>query len=227
MPEAAVRTGDAGRQPVAEDVRDGTRGEVKHGDVGGRQVAGLPYLDSGLDRAAALGERRGQRRSDRPRATGGDGPAVPVSGGDDAQRDGGGERVVQRPECMRRHAAEQCPTALGAEQPGEHGTRQECWKSEPSQSEWMLRYPQQRSHDVLAQHIEAGSRPGERQPPASTVRPRPAAVSSTERCSTPASPPSSGCTQSISGRRQIRPCRSRLRLCRNADPTAMGWIAEQ
>src|SRR6478609_3306308 len=55
----------------------------------------------------------------------------------------------------------------------------------------------------------------------------PWAVVSTERYSTPALPPSSGWTQSISGRRQDRPYRSRPSPARNCEPTAIGWIAEQ
>ena len=55
----------------------------------------------------------------------------------------------------------------------------------------------------------------------------PSAVASTERYSTPALPPSSGWTQSISGRRQDRPYRSRPSPARNCEPTAIGWIAEQ
>ena len=75
------------------------------------------------------------------------------------------------------------------------------------------------------------SYPAEGRPKASRQRapsrPSPAAVSSTDRYSRPASPPSSGCAQSISGQRQDNPYLSRPRPVRNGEPTAIGWKAEQ
>ena len=62
-------------------------------------------------------EQRGQRVGDRARSAGRDRPAVPVAGGEDAEPDRGGQRPVQRPEGVRRDAAEQRPRLLGAEQP--------------------------------------------------------------------------------------------------------------
>ena len=58
-------------------------------------------------------------------------------------------------------------------------------------------------------------------------RPRPAAVSSIERCMTPAPPPSSGWARSTSGQAHSRPWRSRPSEVSDGAPGAIGCAAEQ
>ena len=76
---------------------------------------------------------------------------------------------MQRPEGMGRNTSEQCPALLGAEHPGERGPGQHRGGTEPGQLQRMVREPQQRAHDVLAERVELGARVAERQPPARPV----------------------------------------------------------
>ena len=78
---------------------------------------------------------------------------------------------------------------------------------------------------IRASRERAGRSKTRRQAPPSGPSPR--AVSSIERSITPALPSSSGWAQSTSGQRHSRPWRSSSSDCRNGDPTAIGWTAEQ
>ena len=62
-----------------------------------------------------------------------DRPAVPVSGGDDAETNRRGHRIVKRPKCMCRNTTEQCPRTLCAEHPGQRRGGKHRGQPEPGQ----------------------------------------------------------------------------------------------
>jgi len=100
---------------------------------------------------------------------GGDGPAVAMSGGEDAEPDRRGHRVVQRPKGMGRNTSEQCLGLVRTKPPsqgrrGEHGRR-----TEPGQCQWMARHPEQWSHDVLGEGVKSLRRSAEQRPPPAVV----------------------------------------------------------
>ena len=204
------------RQPVAQDVGHRRRGQIEHRDVGRRQLRRRLDPDAGLDLAAQIAQQRRHRVGDRLRSARRHRPAVPVAGGDDAQPDRRGHRVVQRPEGMCRNASEQRPRRSGAEQPGAARTREAPWAApnRASVSGWC---GTRSSGPMMSsrQRVEVRRRLAERQPP-----PRPVAAEAGRGLVHRAVQHAGaavveGCTQSISGHRHDRPYRSSSRLFRN------------
>ncbi len=80
---------------------------------------------------------------------------------------------MQWPKRMRGNASEQCPALVGAKQPGQHrgGKHRRC--TEPGQCDRVPGNAQQRTHDVLGQHVESLRSPIEQGPPAATIGAQP------------------------------------------------------
>jgi len=76
---------------------------------------------------------------------------------------------VQRPKRMGRNPSEQGSALFGAKQSGECGRRKHRGRSEPGQHQRVVRRPQQRPHDVLAQRVEPRGGISEGEPPAASV----------------------------------------------------------
>ncbi len=76
---------------------------------------------------------------------------------------------MQRPEGMGRNTTEQSPSLVGAEHPGERGRGKHRGRAEPGQLQWVMREPQQRAHDVLAERVESRRRIAERALPPRSV----------------------------------------------------------
>ncbi|GAQ67540.1 hypothetical protein SsS58_07996 [Streptomyces scabiei] len=102
-----------------------------------------------------------------------------------------------------------------------------CGPKAASRSGWRGTWVSGRMRSSASASKPSASGPNTRRHRRPSAPPSPSAVSWTDRRSTPASPESSGCAQSMSGRRQVRPWRPRSRLRRNGEPTAIGWVAEQ
>ncbi len=168
-PELAEGARNSARKPIAEDGGDGFGCEIEDRHVGGRQLRRVPDRDTGLDLGAQVGQQRNHRVGDGLRSAFGNRPAVPVAGRDDAHPDCRSHRVMQRPEGMRRNTTEQSPPLVGAEYPGERGRGKHRGRAEPGQLQWVMRDPQQRAHDVLAERVEPGGRIAERTLPPRSV----------------------------------------------------------
>ena len=168
-PETAEGTRHPRRQRVTKHAGDRIGREVEQGHVGRRELRRGLDQNAGFDLAAEVGQQRGQRGGDRPGPAGRDRPAPAVAGGDDARADRRGERVVQRPERVRGHPAEQRASLLGAEHPREPRAGQQRRQPEPGQRQRMAGCPQQRPHDVRRQLVVLGRGPAEHTPPAGTV----------------------------------------------------------
>ena len=140
----------------------------------------------------------------------GDRPSVAVPGGDEHQSDRPTTAAVQRAEGVRGDAAEQRPGLVGAPAARRHRRRAAALAARTGRGRIGWR------GTCTIGRMRSSARSSKRRPAGRTVRrqrppsaPRPAAVSSTERHSSPASPASSGWAQSISGQRQRSPYRSR------------------
>ena len=184
---------------------------------------------AGLDLAAQVGQQRRQRVGDRLRPAGRDRPAVPVAGGEDAQPDRRGHRVVQRPEGVRRNAAEQRPRLGRCGTPGRASTPGSTVgaPNRASVSGWCGTRSSGPMMSSASASKRADGRPNSAPPPGAVgaepgggvARPSGAAP---RRCRRRAGARSRSPASASAARSGPGPARSR-----NGEPTAIGWIAEQ
>ena len=193
------------RERVAADAQQLPRGDVEEhgarlGDVGERA-----HRPAGLDRAAELGERAWPSRRrcacEPPRAAGQPAtwpearsirPGAEVSGRDSGRNEWAA-RAGEEPARLVGGKARPATVAGGSAAQPEAGHASSGWRG----------HAQQRGEDRRRQHVPAAGRPADVPVPGRAVAPRPATVSSSDRCSTPARPSSSGWTSGDLGVHQL------------------------
>ncbi len=169
--EPTVRTGNAIRKPIAQDVGRDRRRHVEHQHVTRRQVVGRGHVYPSLDLAAVTFDVSRQCLGDRLRAAFRHHPASGVPRHDQHQPDGAGHREVESRERVRCHAG---PERLGLLRPPhatQGGRRQHRAGAEARQRQRMARHSQDGLRDIGEQVVEARRHRLEQSAPTLTVAP--------------------------------------------------------